>query len=315
MPQNATHTPHHERIRQLITNVQQAVVIETETFELLLAAFMSGGHILLEDVPGTGKTMIAKAISRSIHATFKRVQCTPDLLPTDIIGSAIYNQQDQSFEFMPGPLFGNIVLVDEINRASPRTQSSLLEAMAERQVTSDGVSRALPDPFFLIATQNPVEMSGTFPLPEAQLDRFLMMLSLGYPSYEDEVEILEREAHDNPLDRITPILELDDIRQLRAAARAVDVVRPLKAYIVRLAQATRTHPELVLGLSPRAGVALQRAAQSLAFIRGRDYTIPDDVKAVAAVVMSHRVLSRDRRSATAHQIVADVLASVEVPVE
>jgi len=305
----------HPSVTALIDNVQRAVVIDTDRFQLIPAALLSGGHVLLEDVPGTGKTMIAKALARSIHGAFKRVQCTPDLLPQDITGSAIYNQHDQSFEFVPGPVFGNIVLVDEINRASPRTQSSLLEAMAERQVTSDGFTRELPAPFFLIATQNPVEMSGTFPLPEAQLDRFLMMLNLGYPTFEDEVTILEREAHDNPLDNVETVLSLEDVIALRNAARAVDIVRPLKEYIVRLAKTTRTHEEVVLGLSPRAGVALQRASQALALIRGREYVIPDDIKTTARAVMPHRVLARDRRPETSREVIEDILADVPVPVE
>jgi MoxR-like ATPase len=302
-------------IRRLVANVERAVVVDPGRFELMLAALLAQGHVLLEDVPGTGKTMIAKALARSVHAEFKRVQCTPDLLPSDITGSAIYNQRDQSFEFVAGPVFGNIVLVDEINRASPRTQSSLLEAMAERQVTSDGFTRTLPDPFFLIATQNPVEMSGTFPLPEAQLDRFLMMLNLGYPEYEDEVTILEREEHTNPLESVQPILELDDVIALQMAARAVDVVRPLKEYIVQLNAATRTHPDVVLGMSPRAGVAMQRATQALALIRGRNYATPDDIKAVALAVMPHRVMARDRRTETSRDIITSLLDRVPVPVE
>ncbi len=306
---------HRATIKTLIENVQQAVVVETHTFELMLAALLAGGHVLLEDVPGTGKTMIAKVLAKSIHADFKRVQCTPDLLPSDITGSAIYNQREQTFEFLPGPVFANIVLVDEINRASPRTQSSLLEAMAEGQVTADGFGRQLPEPFFLIATQNPVEMSGTFPLPEAQLDRFLMMLKLGYPDFADEVTILEREEHTNPLSAVDPVLNLADVLTLQQAARQIDVMRPLKEYIVRLNQTTRTHDALVLGMSPRAGVAMQRVSQALALIRGRTFVTPDDIKTAATAVMPHRVLSRDRRPDTAREIIDDILGSVRVPVE
>jgi len=270
---------------------------------------------LLEDAPGLGKTLVAKALAYSLHGSFKRVQCTPDLLPSDITGSALYNQREQRFEFIPGPIFANVVLVDEINRASPRTQSSLLESMAEGQVTSDGFTHELARPFFILATQNPVEMAGTFPLPEAQLDRFLIRLSLGYPSYADEVMILEREEHTDPLDGLRPAVDLKDIAALQSAARAVNVVRPLKEYIVRLAEATRHHPEAVLGLSPRGGVALQKCAQAIALLRDRTFVTPDDIKSVAPAVMNHRLLSRDRRPETAEAIVKHALKEVPVPVE
>src|SRR5689334_4953469 len=230
-------------IQNWVEVIRQVVVIEPAKLELVLAAFLAQGHVLLEDVPGIGKTLVAKALALSVHATFKRIQCTPDLLPSDITGSAIYNQREQRFEFVPGPIFANVVLVDEINRASPRTQSSLLESMAEGQVTSDGFTRTLELPFFLIATQNPVEMAGTFPLPEAQLDRFLISLSLGYPPHEDEVTILEREEHGDPLDALRATITTEQIMALQDAVRAVDVVRSLKDYIVRLSAATRTHSE------------------------------------------------------------------------
>jgi len=270
---------------------------------------------LLEDVPGIGKTLVAKALAKSLHATFKRVQCTPDLLPSDITGSAIYNQREGRFEFMPGPIFANVVLVDEINRASPRTQSSLLESMAEGQVTADGFTHKLAPPFFVIATQNPIEMAGTFPLPEAQLDRFIVQLSLGYPSHNDEVMILEREEHNDPLDGLEPAIELDDIIQLQTAARAVDVARSLKEYIVQLVNATRAHPDVVMGVSPRGGVALQKCSQAIAMIRQRSFVTPDDIKLAAPAVMAHRLLSRDRRPETAREIVRQVLGEVKVPLE
>ncbi len=302
-------------INSLKQNLRQAVVIEDGKLELILAALLARGHVLLEDIPGIGKTLVARALAKSMHASFKRVQCTPDLLPSDITGSAIYNQREQSFEFIEGPLFANLVLVDEINRASPRTQSSLLEAMAESQVTTDGVTRSLPRPFFLIATQNPVEMAGTFPLPEAQLDRFLVMLNLGYPEYEDEVTILEREEHANPLDAVQPVLDMEDILALQDQARDVAIVRPLKEYIVQINQATRTHANAVLGISPRGGVALQRCAQALALIRGRDFVTPDDIKTAVYAVGGHRILARDRKPETAHAILDEVLSQVRVPVE
>ncbi|NUM43851.1 MAG: MoxR family ATPase [Anaerolineales bacterium] len=307
--------PSQNAIHRLKGVIQQTVVIDSFRLDLILAAFFARGHVLLEDVPGIGKTMLAKALAFSVEASFKRIQCTPDLLPTDITGGAIYNQRDQRFEFMPGPIFANIVLVDEINRASPRTQSSLLECMAESQISADGYTHALPDPFFILATQNPIEMAGTFPLPEAQLDRFLISLDLGYPEFLDEVTILEREEHANPLDSLTPVIELDEIRQLQASVQQVDVVRPLKEYIVRLANATRAHPETVLGLSPRGGVALQRCAQALALIRGRTFVTPDDVKSVAPPVIAHRILPRDRRLETARRVVEEVLHEVPVPLD
>jgi MoxR-like ATPase len=306
---------HRDTVRQLMATIRRAVVIDTCKLELILAALLARGHVLLEDVPGIGKTLAAKALARSVHATFKRIQCTPDLLPSDITGSAIYNQREQRFEFVPGPVFANVVLVDEINRASPRTQSSLLECMEESQVTSDGFTHTLEPPFFVIATQNPVEVAGTFPLPEAQLDRFLVMLDLGYPEFADEVMILEREEHADPLEAIQPVLDLADILVLQEAALAVDVVRPLKEYMVQLVAATRTHPDAVLGVSPRGGVALQRCAQALALIHGRTFVTADDVKTAAPAVMAHRMLTRDRRSETAREIVAQVMGQVPVPVD
>jgi MoxR-like ATPase len=312
---NATNPEAHARlIKSLIDNMRAAVVIDENRLQLILAALFAGGHVLLEDVPGIGKTLVAKALARLLHASFKRVQCTPDLLPSDITGSAIYNQHEGKFEFIRGPIFANLVLVDEINRASPRTQSSLLESMAEGQVTSDGFTHALERPFFLIATQNPIEMAGTFPLPEAQLDRFLVSMNLGYPSFEDEINILEREEHADPLELIQPVAELSDILALQAAARAVDVVRPLKEYMVQLVTATRVHPDIVVGVSPRGGVALQRCAQAMALIRGRSFVTPDDIKSATPAVLSHRLLTRDRQPDTAHTVVAQVLDDVVVPV-
>jgi MoxR-like ATPase len=301
-------------IQRLLDNVAQATVIDPDKLELMLAALLAKGHVLLEDVPGIGKTLVAKAIARSLDMSFKRIQCTPDLLPGDITGSAVYNQAEGRFEFVPGPVFGNIVLVDEINRASPRSQSSLLESMAEGQVTSDGQTHNLPQPFFIIATQNPIEMAGTFPLPEAQLDRFLVALSLGYPGYEDEITILEREEHSDPLTAINAILDSADILRLQGAARAVEVARPIKEYIVQLNSATRAHPDIVIGASPRGSVAVQRCAQALALIHNRAFVTPDDVKQAAPAVIAHRLLTRDRSLDTAHQVVAAILDETHVPV-
>lgn len=308
-------TKDSELIHRLITALRTVVVIDEQKLILILAALLAKGHVLLEDVPGIGKTLVAKALAKTVHATFKRIQCTPDLLPADITGGAVYNQREQRFEFVAGPIFGNIVLVDEINRASPRTQSSLLESMAEGQVTSDGFTHALPQPFFILATQNPVEMAGTFPLPEAQLDRFLVSMNLGYPSYEDEVGILEREEHGDPLDNMQVIIDLEDILALQISARAVDVVRALKEYMVQITAGTRIHPDVVVGVSPRGGVALQKCAQALALIQGRTFVTPDDIKLAAPAVLSHRLLTRDRRQDTAVEIIKQLLAETRVPVE
>lgn len=312
MTQNGimTHTP----IKALQNSITTAVVIAPEKLELLLAALLAQGHVLLEDVPGLGKTLVAKTLARSIEASFKRIQCTPDLLPSDVTGGAIYNQREQSFEFLPGPIFGNVVLVDEINRASPRTQSSLLESMAEKQVSSDGRTHPLPSPFFIIATQNPVEMAGTFPLPEAQMDRFLVSLSLGYPDFSDEVTILEREAHGDPLDQVTSVVGLDEISEAQEQVRQIKVVRPLQEYMIRLVTATRTHPDVLIGVSPRGAVALQRCCQALAYLRQRTFVTPDDVKSAVPAVLAHRLLTRDRRTETAESILRDIMADTPVPV-
>jgi MoxR-like ATPase len=303
-----------ELVARLSANVQSAAFVAPDKLKLILAAMLARGHLLLEDVPGIGKTLVAKALAKSLAANFKRVQCTPDLLPSDITGSSLYDQRRQEFIFVPGPLFAHVVLVDEINRATPRTQSSLLEALAEGQVTTDGVTRPLGQPFFVIATQNPVETTGTFPLPEAQLDRFLFSLTLGYPGEAAEILILEREEHADPLDGLRPVLALEDVLQLQQAAVAVAVARPVKEYIVRLVYATRGHAEVILGVSPRGGVALQRAAQALALLAGRDFVTPDDVKAAAEAAMAHRMLTRQRGLAAAQQVIRELLLKVPVPV-
>jgi len=311
----STTITHREKIERLTKSVRSVAVIDDSKLTLIIAALLAQGHVLLEDVPGIGKTLVAKALAKSIDGSFKRIQCAPDLLPSDITGGAIYNQRQQEFEFVPGPIFANVLLVDEINRASPRTQSSLLEAMAERQVTSDGVTRRLERPFFLMATQNPVEMAGTFPLPEAQLDRFLVAISLGYPTFEDEVSILEREEHSDPLDSVESVVSADEIIAIQEAVLAVSVTRALKEYIVQAAAATRTHGDVVLGMSPRGGAALQRCAQALALIQQRTFVTPDDLKTAALGVMPHRIIARDRRQETARGVVEQVLKSVKVPVE
>jgi MoxR-like ATPase len=313
LPEFRTHTV-AEMLGRLSASVRGAAVVGQDKLELILAALLARGHLLLEDVPGIGKTLVAKALAKSLAADFKRVQCTPDLLPSDVTGSNLYDQRQQEFVFVPGPLFANIVLVDEINRATPRTQSSLLEALAEGQVTTDGVTRPLSQPFFVIATQNPVETAGTFPLPEAQLDRFIFSLTLGYPGAAEELLILEREEHANPLDSLEPVLSLDDVISLQEATLRVSVARPIKEYVVRLVSATRGHPDVLLGVSPRGGVAVQRAAQALAVLHGREFVTPDDVKAVAPAVMAHRLLTRQRGLEAGQAVVRELFAQIEVPV-
>jgi MoxR-like ATPase len=301
-------------LARLGANIQSAAVIAPAKLQLILAALVARGHLLLEDVPGIGKTLVAKALAKSLAGDFKRVQCTPDLLPSDITGSSLYDQRRQEFVFVPGPLFAHVILVDEINRATPRTQSSLLEALAEGQVTTDGVTRPLGQPFLVIATQNPIETAGTFPLPEAQLDRFLFSLTLGYPGEAAELLILDREEHSDPLEGLRAVLSLADVLQLQAGALAVAVARPVKEYIVRLVYASRGHREVILGVSPRGGVALQRAAQAMALLAGRDFATPDDVKAAAPAAMAHRMLTRQRGLAAAQQVIAELLLEVPVPV-
>lgn len=303
-----------ELVTRLTANIENAVVVERAKLQLLVAALVARGHVLLEDVPGVGKTLVAKALAKSLHASFKRVQGTPDLLPSDITGSSLYDQRTQEFKFVPGPIFAHVVLMDEINRATPRTQSSLLEALAEGQVTTDGVTRKLEPPFFVIATQNPVETAGTFPLPEAQLDRFLFSLSLGYPSLDDERRILEQEEHHNPLETIQPVLSLEDVLHLQTQVLKVSVARPVKDYILQLVAATRGHGDVVLGVSPRGGVAIQRAAQAVALLAGRTFVTPDDVKAVAVATMSHRLLTRQRGLEAGRAVIEELLNRVPVPV-
>ena len=276
------------------------------------------GHVLVEDVPGIGKTMLARSVARSLGCSFRRVQCTPDLLPSDITGASIYNLRTSDFEFRPGPVFAQVVLADEINRATPRTQSGLLEAMEERQVTVEGETKPLPSPFLVLATQNPIEMEGTFPLPEAQLDRFLLRVAMGYPTQEDDQVILERFAQRSPLEELTPVLPAEQLVELQWACRNVLVGADLRQYIISVVHATRVHPQVELGASPRAMLGLFHAAQALAAIHGRSYAIPDDVKYLAPFVLEHRIIPQPQstlRGYTAAGVLREVLGSVPVPVE
>ena len=308
-----------EAAAQLVAQIARVVVGKAEAAEQLFAALLVEGHVLLDDVPGVGKTTLARTLARSLDLQFRRVQCTPDLVPSDITGVSIFDQRSGRFEYRPGPLAANVVLVDEINRATPRAQSSLLEAMQERQVTVDEATHPLPDPFFVIATQNPIELEGTFPLPEAQLDRFLIRLDLGYPTAAEEDELLRLHgaAGVDPA-TLAPLLDRTGIAALRAAVRAVRVGEAVRGYLAAVVRATRSVPGVELGASPRASIALYRAAQARAAIHGRDFVLPDDVKHQAAAVLGHRlVLDADAqmRGRTAAAVVAEVLARVPVPAE
>ncbi|MEG4071837.1 MoxR family ATPase [Microcoleus sp. Pol14C2] len=299
---------HIERLKQ---NLSKTMVGKADAIRLVLVAVLSGGHALLEDVPGVGKTLLAKSLARSIDGKFQRIQCTPDLLPTDITGTNIWNPRSGEFEFLPGPVFANVLLADEINRATPRTQSALLEVMEEKQVTVDGVSRNVPAPFFVIATQNPIEYQGTFPLPEAQMDRFTLSLTLGYPAAVEELQMLERLSDSFAVEDLQPCISLEQVQELRRLCAAVKVEGSLKQYIVDLVRSTREDEEITLGVSPRGAVALHRASQALAFMEGRDFATDDDVKYVAPHVLSHRLIPAGGRRAKA--IVDRLLRSVPIP--
>ncbi|MEJ1929207.1 MoxR family ATPase [Nostoc sp. NIES-2111] len=300
-----------EKIDALTQNLNRTIVGKTEAIRLVLVALLGGGHALLEDVPGVGKTLLAKSLARSLDGTFQRLQCTPDLLPTDITGTNIWNPKSGEFTYMPGPVFANIVLADEINRATPRTQSALLEVMEEHQVTVDGVSRPVPYPFFVIATQNPVEYQGTFPLPEAQMDRFMLSLSLGYPGADEELQMLQNLQHGVKVSDLQSCMTLAEITQLRELCSQVKVETVLQQYILELVRATRQDEEITLGVSPRGTVALHKATQALAFLLGRDYAIPDDVKFLAPYVLCHRLIPRGGRNARG--IVDRLLRSLPIP--
>ena len=313
MLEQSTHTAVAQRI---VDNVSKVIVGKRSVIEHALAALIAQGHILVEDVPGVGKTMLAKSLSISIGCNFKRIQFTPDLLPSDVAGISVYNQATGEFQFRPGPIMSEVVLADEINRATPKTQSALLEAMEELQVTVDGVTHHLQHPFVVVATQNPIEYEGTFPLPEAQLDRFLMRISLGYPEFEEELAIIEQQEQAHPIDSLEAVATPKDVIGLQEAAKEIYVDRAVREYIVNLTEATRDHRDVSLGASPRASLGLFRAARALALVLDRDYVIPDDIKTLAASVTAHRIIlspSARMRGVRSVDLVSDLLNTITVP--
>ncbi len=306
----------HDVATRIIENIEKVIIGKRREVEMAVIALLSQGHVLVEDVPGVGKTMLGKSLARSIDCVFRRIQLTPDMLPSDVTGVSVFNQQTREFEFRPGPILGQIVLADEINRATPKTQSALLEAMEEHQVTVDGITHSIDRPFMVIATENPIEYEGVFPLPEAQLDRFMVRIQLGYPSFEDEVSIMDSQRVRHPIDSLDAVASADEVNGAQEAVKEVFVHDQMKRYIVSLVHATRSHDDAALGASPRASLALFRGCQALALLRGRDYVLPDDVKELAVTVMGHRVIitpaARMKRVETG-RIVEEALDSVVVP--
>lgn len=308
----------HKQVEAIIENIEKVMIGKREVAELSVVALLSGGHVLLEDVPGVGKTMMVKALAKSVSAEFKRIQFTPDLLPSDVIGVSIYNPKTLQFEFRPGPIVGNIILADEINRTSPKTQSALLESMEEASVTIDGETLQIARPFFVMATQNPIEYEGTYPLPEAQLDRFLLKIKMGYPSAHEEVEVLRRAANDEPIVHLTPVISIDELLKLQEEVRNVYLEDSVKSYIVQLARATRTVSEVYLGVSPRASIALMKAAQAYAKMQDRDYVKPDDVQYLAPFVFGHRIILKPEaryEGVTTEEIVNRIINKSVIPIK
>ncbi|HFK1452953.1 MULTISPECIES: MoxR family ATPase [Bacillus cereus group] len=308
----------HPIIEKIINNIEKLMVGKRKETLLALTALLAEGHVLLEDVPGVGKTMLVRALSKSIDADYKRIQFTPDLLPSDVTGVSIYNPKELQFEFKPGPIMGNFILADEINRTSPKTQSALLESMEEGNITIDGMTRPLPKPFFVMATQNPVEYEGTYPLPEAQLDRFLLKLKMGYPTQEEEFEILNRMKKTNPLSHLQAITTIEELLYLQQSVREISVDKAIKHYIVKLVSQTRSYISIQLGASPRGSIALMKASQAYAFIHGRNYVIPDDVKFLAPYVLAHRLILKMEakfEGITGEQVIAKIVARTTVPTQ
>ncbi|MFJ7310979.1 AAA family ATPase [Peribacillus frigoritolerans] len=308
----------NQKLEMVLGNIEKVIIGKRDIAELSIVALLSGGHVLLEDVPGVGKTVMVRALAKSIGANFKRIQFTPDLLPSDVTGVSIFNPKEQEFIFRPGPIMGHIILADEINRTSPKTQSALLEAMEEASVTIDGVTRGLEKPFFVMATQNPIEYEGTYPLPEAQLDRFLLKMKMGYPGVEEEIEVLHRAQYTAPLEELESVITLDELIELQAEVKAVIVDDTIKRYIVELANQTRSHEAVYLGVSPRGSIALMKAAQAYALIQGRDYVLPDDVQYLVPFVFSHRLILKPEANYEgfdAGMVIHEIVATTQVPVK
>jgi MoxR-like ATPase len=302
--------------QKIIENISRVIVGKKQTIELLLVALMAEGHVLLEDVPGVAKTLLAKSLAKSIGGSFDRVQFTPDLMPSDITGFNVYDQHSASFSFRPGPVITNVLLADEINRTIPRTQSSLLECMEERQVTVDGETHQLPNPFFVMATQNPIELEGTFPLPEAQLDRFLLKCSLGYPDKQEEFQVLSRFQQTDPLQKLVSVVTLEDVSRMQRDRRNIIISDPVRQYIVDIVWATRDHSAVQYGASPRGSLGLMRAGQALAALRGRDYTLPDDIKLLAIPALAHRIILKEQnrlRGESSEQLLEGIIDRIPVP--
>ena len=301
---------------KIVNNLEKVIIGKTNVLELVTVSLLAQGHILIDDIPGVGKTILAKSLAKSIGCDFKRIQFTPDMLPSDITGISIYDQTSQKFEFRPGPIFANVLLADEINRATPKTQSALLEAMEERQITADGTTHVLTEPFIVLATQNPIEYEGTFPLPEAQLDRFFMSIQIGYPSFKDEIKIIEDQKRQHPIESLKSVVEIDEITLLQKEVKEVFIAASIKKYIVQIIRNTRENKDIYLGSSPRGSLALARGGQIYAAMAGRDYVIPDDIKYLADSILSHRMIMQPTsrlKNITASSLIADILFETEVP--
>ncbi len=310
-------TIYNEKIEKVLSNINRVMIGKENVSILSLVALLAGGHVLLEDVPGVGKTMLVRTLAKSLDCDFKRIQFTPDLLPSDVTGVSIYNPKSLQFEFRTGPIHGNIILADEINRTSPKTQSALLEAMEEKNVTVDGETIPLPKPFFVMATQNPIEYEGTYPLPEAQLDRFLMKISMGYPTFLEELELLERNSQNSPIEEIGVVLSREDLLEIQQKVKTVYVDKTIQQYIIHLVSQTREHPLIYLGVSPRGSLALMKAAKALAYINGRDYVIPDDVKFLAPYIMGHRILLTSEArydGETNDSVIENIIKTTHIPI-